>query len=96
MTPTQKKFVELEKQKVKVKEYFENLKKAVDEIAEEVGVGGFFQDEEGTVYKVVEPEGRYINYEKLSYKRTRRVGEERGDLSIKDAEAAGFTVPAKR
>jgi hypothetical protein len=92
----QKKFVELEKQKVKVKEYFENLKKAVDEIAKEVGVGGFFQDEEGTVYKVVEPEGRYVNYEKLSYKRTRRVDEERGDLSIKDAEAAGFTVPGKR
>ena len=96
MTPTQQNFVNLEKQKEKVKEYFESLKKAVDELAKEVGLNGFFQDEEGTVYKVVEPEGRYVNYERISYKRTRRLNEERGDLSLKEAEAAGFTVQHKR
>lgn len=96
MTPVQKNFVSLEKQKEKVKEYFESLRKAVDEVAKEVGIGGMFQDEEGTVYKVVEPEGRFVNYEKISYKRTRRINEERGDLSIKEAEAAGYSVPTKR
>ena len=96
MTPAQRNFVELEKRKEQVKSYFESLKKAVDEVAKEVGINGFFQDEEGTVYKVVEPEGRFVNYERISYKRTRRLNEERGDLSIKDAEAAGFVVPSKR
>jgi hypothetical protein len=96
MTPVQRNFVNLEKQKEKVKEYFESLRKAVDELSKEIGLNGYFQDEEGTVYKVVEPEGRFVNYEKISYKRTRRIDEERGDLSLKEAESAGFTVPSKR
>ena len=96
MTPTQKEFVRLEKEKEKVKQYFESLKNAVEAVAKEVGLNGMFQDEEGTVYKIVEPEGRFVNYEKISYKRTRRRNEERGDLSLKEAEAAGFAVQTKR
>jgi uncharacterized protein YnzC (UPF0291/DUF896 family) len=95
MTENQKKFVELEKQKEQVKAYFEQLKEAVENVAKEVGINGYFQDEEGTVYKVVEPEGKFVTYDKISYVRTRRANEKRGDLSLKEAEEAGFNVPSK-
>ncbi len=95
MTEAQRKFVELEKRKDQVKKYFDELKNAVEAVKAEVGLNGYFQDTEGTVYKVVEPEGRFISYEKISYVRTRRLDEKRGDLSIKEAEEAGFSVPSK-
>ena len=96
MTEIQKKFVQLEKQKNEIKAYFENLKLAVEAVKAEIGLNGYFQDEEGTVYKIVEPEGKYVTFDKISYVRTRRMDEARGDLSLKEAEAAGFTVQSKR
>ncbi len=93
MSPTKRKFVELEKRKEEVKQYFEQLQQAVVDVSAEVGVNGFFQDEEGTVYKIVVPEGKFVHFEKLSYERTRRPGEKRGDLSMKEAEEAGFILP---
>lgn len=67
----------------------------MESVAKEVGINGYFQDNEGTVYKVVEPDGKYVNFEKISYVRTRRLNEKRGDLSLKEAEEAGFSVPTK-
>jgi hypothetical protein len=95
MTEAQQKFVALEKQKEQVKKYFEQLKEATESVAKEVGINGYFQDEEGTVYKIVEPEGKFVTFEKISYVRTRRMDEKRGDLSLKEAEEAGFTVQKK-
>lgn len=95
MTEAQKKFVALEKQKEQVKQYFENLKNAVEEVSKEIGINGYFQDEEGTVYKVVIPEGKFVTFEHISYVRTRRLDEKRGDLSLKEAQEAGFNVPTK-
>lgn len=93
MTENQRKFVELEKKKEEVKKYFEELKQAVELVAKEVGVNGYFQDDQGVVYKVVEPEGKFVTYDKISYVRTRRSHEKRGDLSMKEAESAGFSLP---
>ena len=95
MTEAQKKFVELEKKKEEIKKYFDDLKNAVEAVSKEIGIGGYFQDPEGTVYKVVEPEGKFVTYDKISYIRTRRMDEKRGDLSLKEAEEAGFTVQKK-
>jgi hypothetical protein len=97
MTDAQKKFVSLEKQKEQVKKFFEELSEAVAAVQKEVGTNGYFQDEEGTVYKIVEPDGKYVPFEKLSYLRTRRLAEERSPLplALKEAEAAGFNVPKK-
>lgn len=95
MTEAQKRFVELEKQKEQIKEYFENLKNAVEAVQKEIGVNGYFQDNEGTVYKIVIPEGKFVTFEHISYVRTRRPHEKRGDLSIKEATEAGFNVPDK-
>lgn len=97
MTESQKRFVNLEKRKEEIKLYYESLKEATEAVKAEVGLNGLFQDEEGTVYKIVEPDGKYVSFEKLSYLRTRRLSEERSPLplAIKEAEAAGFNVPKK-
>jgi hypothetical protein len=93
MTEAQKKFVELEKQKETVKKYFEELNAACVQVAKEVGINGMFQDIEGIVYKVVEPEGKFVYFERISYVRTRRPHEKRGDLSMKEATDAGYKLP---
>ena len=95
MTEAQKKFVELERKKEDIKKYFDELKRAVEAVSKEVGINGYFQDEHGIVYKVVEPEGKFITYDRISYVRTRRLHEKRGDLSMKEAEDAGFSLPTR-
>ncbi len=92
MTDAQKRFVELERQKETVKKYFDELSAATEAVSKEIGVNGFFQDEAGIVYKVVIPEGKFVHFEKISYVRTRRPHEKRGDLSMKEAEGAGFKL----
>lgn len=93
LSPAIQKFIELERKKTDVKRYFEELKKATEEVVKEIGVGAYFQDPtDNTVYKIVEPEGRFVNYERFGYVRTRRADEKRGDLSLKEAQEAGFDV----
>lgn len=97
MTEAQKKFVNLEKRKEEIKKFYEELSEAITAVQSEVGIGGLFQDEEGTVYKIVEPDGKYVQFDKVSYLRTRRLSEDRSPLplALKEAEAAGFIVPKK-
>lgn len=92
MTEAQSRFVELELRKEEVKKYFEELNSAVEAVSKEVGINGMFQDSAGIVYKVVIPEGKFVYYDKISYVRTRRPNEKRGDLSMKEAELAGFKL----
>ena len=93
MTEAQRKFVELERQKETIKKFFEDLASACEAVSKEIGVNGMFQDDQGICYKVVIPDGKFVHFEKLSYVRTRRPHEKRGDLSLKEAEAAGFKLP---
>lgn len=93
MTEAQRKFVELERKKEEVKKFFDELNEATAAVASEIGVNGYFQDDQGVVYKIVEPEGKFVYFERLSYVRTRRAHEKRGDLSMKEAEGAGFQLP---
>lgn len=93
LTPAIQRFIELERKKTDVKKYFDELKTALEAVVAEVGVDTFFQDPtDGCVYQIVEPAGRFVAYERYGYVRTRRENEKRGDLSLKDAEAAGFVV----
>lgn len=69
------------------------MSKAVQDVKDEIGIGGMFQDDEGTVYQIIEPEGKFVHFEKLSVIRTKRPGEDRGDLSVKKAQEAGFIIP---
>lgn len=95
MTETQKRFVELERKKEEVNKFFEELATATEAVAKETGVGSYFQDEQGIVYKVVVPEGKFVHFEKLSCLRTRRPHEKAGTLSMKEAEAAGYRLPER-
>jgi hypothetical protein len=92
LSETQKRFIELEKKKDEVRKYYEDLNASIDALIQEHGVNSYFQDEEGTVYKLVECEGRYVKFDKYGYKRTKRPGEERGELSMKEAKEKGFNV----
>jgi len=95
MTEAQKRFVELERKKEDIKKYFDELNQAVEAVSKEIGINGMFQDDQGIVYKVVIPEGKFVHFEKISYIRTRRAHETRGDLSMKEAEGAGFKLPQR-
>ncbi len=97
MTENQKKLVSLEKRKEEFKLFQEEFAQTLEAVKAEVGLNGMFQDDEGTVYKIVEPDGKYIYFDKLSYLRTRRITEDRSPLplAIKEAEAAGYNVPKK-
>lgn len=92
MSPTIQKFIELDKKKEDVKRFFEEYKAAIEAVVEEIGVGGHFQDNEGTVYQTAIPEGRFVAFDKFTVNRTRREGEKRGDLSLTKARDLGYEV----
>jgi len=97
MTEAQRKFVELEKQRESIKKFHEDFAEAIAKVKEEIGFDGYFQDNEGTVYKIVDPSGRWIDYDKISYTRTKRPTEEKSPrpLSVKEAELMGYNLPKK-
>lgn len=95
MTSSEQTLVDLFKKKEEHKAAIAEINKQIDA---EFALGGhkyneMFQDEEGTVYKFVRPDGTFIKFTDLDYVRTRRNGETKGSLSMKEAEAAGFHVP---
>lgn len=92
LSDAQKRFVELDRRKAEHKQFLEEYKAAVEAVVAEVGLGAFFQDEQGVVYQAAEPEGRFVYYEKVTVNRTRREGEAKGSLSLKAAKEAGFQV----
>lgn len=92
LTPAQARFVELERRREEAKQFFKDLAEATQAVADEIGVGGFFQDDQGIVYKIVTPKGRWVEFESIGYERTKRDGEAKGSLSIKEAREMGFEV----
>lgn len=86
------KLIELDKQKATIKAYYEELRETLELASKELGVDGMFQAEDGIVYQIVKPAGRYVQFEELSYIRTKREDEKRGELSKKKAEEAGFKI----
>lgn len=91
MTDAQKRFVELERRKDEIKKYYEELGLAVEALVKEQGLNSYFADDVGIIYKIVECEGKFVKFDKYSYARTKRPGEERGSLSLKEAKENGFT-----
>ena len=89
MTDVQKKFVELEKRR---KQFLEEFDAALQAVAEETGIGNYFRDDEQTVCKIVAPTGRWVKFDAVSYLRTKREGEDKGTLSVKEAKEHGFEV----
>ena len=96
MTEAQKKLVELDRKREEIKKFFEEYEAAKEAVRNELGLNKYWQDEQGIVYKLVEPAGRFVNYEKTALERTRRPGERAGSISMKEAREAGFTLPEDR
>lgn len=86
------KFLELESKKEEVKQFFKDLDAATKEVAEVVGIGNYFQAPDGTVFKMVMPTGTFVEFKTIGYERTKREGEKRGSLSVKEAKEAGYDV----
>lgn len=92
MTPAQQRFVELERKKEQVKLFFDELAAATEAVIKEMGINAYFADDQNIVYKTIIPDGKFVKYEKYSYERTKRPGETRGSLSVKEAEENGFKL----
>ena len=92
LSSTQMKYIELEKKKEHYKLFLEELKHVTEELAKEVGIGGHFQDAEGTVYQIEETQGKFVYFDRFEIKRTRRVGEKAGSLSLTKAKELGYAV----
>ena len=97
MTGNQILFVALERKMDEYKKYLAELAEATHAVAEEIGIGGMFQADDGVVYKIVIPAGKYVHFDAISYTRTKRGDEDRSPypLAIKEAQAAGFDVTLK-
>lgn len=89
----QARLVELDLRKPEIQAYYEELEKITAAVAAEVGMDGYFQAPDGTVYKLVKPADQFVTYRQFAFERTKRDGESRGTLSMKeaaDARANGF------
>lgn len=92
-SPAIQRLLSLDSRKEEIKQYHEDLQEALAAVVEEVGVGGMFQDPSTSrVYEIVEPSGRYVFFDKLSYNRTKLGDEVKGTLSMKKAKDAGFDL----
>lgn len=90
MTGIQKRFIELDKKKAQYKEFMEQYATAVNDLVQEMGIGGHFQDNEGIVYQVDNCDGKFVYFDKFEVKRTRREGERAGSLSLTKAKDLGY------
>lgn len=92
LTPTQLKFIELDKKKAEYKRFVEEYEQTVKDLVTEMGVGGHFQDGEGTVYQTAPCDGKFIHFIRYEVNRTRRPGEKAGSLALKAAKDLGYSV----
>jgi len=93
LTELHLRLIELDRKKEEVKRFFEEYQSIIKELVKQQGVNHHFQDQFGTVYQLVELEGRYVNFDKFGVERTKRPGEERGSLSMKKAKELGYSMP---
>lgn len=76
----------------------EQLKACEEQLATALtalGAGNYVQDPETkVVYKAVIPTGRYVVFKTIDYVRTRKSLDEKADLSMSEAQEAGFDLGA--
>lgn len=97
MNELQQKFVALAKKREDLVRQLKQANQDLYNVINELPLGEMFQDpSDGVVYQIVVPAGTYVEYKSLDYVRTRREGEQKGSLSMKEAEAAGFILGGKK
>lgn len=92
LTPTQLKFIELDKKKAEYKRFIEEYQQSIKDLVAEIGIGGHFQDSEGTVYQTSICDGKFVHFEKFEVNRTRRASEKVGSLALKAAKELGYSL----
>jgi len=95
LSEAERRIVALDRLAPSIKQYYEARREALDAIIAERGIGHYFQDGDGIVYKTAEAEGRFVYYDRYEVRRTKRAGERAGTLSAKDATEAGFDLNRK-
>ena len=94
LRPEQVEFLSVVKDFEAAKTRMKEAEVRLGEVMRKLPWGDMFQDpDNGIVYRIMKPAGIFVEYRDISYERTRKAGEKKGSLSIKDAEAAGFTLP---
>lgn len=96
MTENQNRLIQVSKKyealREAMKEVSVELEAATLEVAKETGLGVFFQDVDGTVFRVAKGKGTYVAFKEYVYERTRRHASEKPGISLKDARDAGYDV----
>jgi hypothetical protein len=85
-------FIELDKKKNEVKDFFDKYFQAVTDVKQIAKLGFHFQDDEGTVYQLDEMQWKNVRITPYEVKRTRREGERQGSLSLTKARDLGYKV----
>lgn len=81
------KLIALSFKKDELKKQYEELNTELEQVLTYLGVDTFFQDKDGTVYKVVVPKGSFVSFKHIDFVRTKRGDEKLGTLSMKEAQA---------
>lgn len=93
LTEQQQKFLELVKQIESLQEQIKPLSEELDTVLSQLTVGELFQDPETKlVYRAAKQDGVWVKYKPLIYQRTRKIGESKGSISVKEAKEAGFIL----
>ena len=94
MTDQQRKFFELAKAYEVQKDKLSEIRDQMELVMKELGLETYHQDPDTSiVYKIHQPQGTFISFRTVDYKRTAKEGERGGTvLSKKEAEEMGFTV----
>lgn len=93
LTEAQRRYVAAEKHFSEVvKPALAELRDLKTAVVQETGLGTYFQDEEGIVYHTASKSGTWVDFTPFEIQRTRRPGEAKGTLSLKEAKEAGFVL----
>lgn len=93
LTKEQASFLESAKALEAAKKTLEEASANVEADMLVLGFGTYVQDpDDGTVYKIVKPNGRFVHFKDIEYVRTAQEGERANTLSKKEAEGAGFIL----
>lgn len=89
-----KRLFELATEYERLKSEMKKVKTEMNQVLENLGVDTYHQDPvTGLVYKVIIPDGTFVSFDKIGYKRTAKEGEKGGTvLSKSEAESQGFVV----
>lgn len=94
LTEAQRRLVALDLRKAEIIAYYDELESTLKAIAEESGLNSYFRDDDGIVYKITIPDGKFVSFKPYDYVRTKREGERAGTLSMKEAATVFPPAPA--